>query len=130
MLLNRHLQGFIHILIGISVMMINKAAFSVLMTVMLSGCGGNEPTEQDIRHAVDEMAAQTNQEIEKKVGTLFNDEMMLKVNSLKKLNCIKSKNKIYQCNIDLDVSLPLAGNKKEIVNLTFIQEADSWRLIK
>ncbi|WP_238556052.1 hypothetical protein [Dickeya sp. NCPPB 3274] len=111
-------------------MMINKAAFCALIAVVLSGCGGREPTEQDIRHAVDDMVAQTNQEIKKKVGTLFNDEMVLKINSLKKLNCIRSENKGYQCNVDLDMSLPLVGNKKEIVNFTFIQDDGSWKLIK
>ncbi|ADM99407.1 hypothetical protein BM451_12060 [Dickeya dadantii] len=97
---------------------------------MLSGCGGREPTEQDIGQAVDEMVAQTNQEMKQKVGTLFNDAMVLKINSLKKLNCIRSENKGYQCNVDLDMSLPLVGNKKETVNFTFIQEDGVWKLVK
>ncbi|ANE77673.1 hypothetical protein JFB36_00085 [Dickeya solani] len=97
---------------------------------MLWGCGGREPTEQDIRQAVDDMAAQTNQEMKQKVGTLFNNAMVLKINSLKKLNCIRSENKGYQCNVDLDMSLPLVGNKKEIANFTFIQEDGVWKLVK
>ncbi|MCL6407463.1 hypothetical protein HLB25_20905 [Dickeya dadantii] len=97
---------------------------------MLSGCGGREPTEQDIGQAVDEMVAQTNREMKQKVGTLFNDAMVLKINSLKKLNCIRSENKGYQCNVDLDMSLPLVGNKKETVNFTFIQEDGVWKLVK
>jgi len=87
-----------------SVMMINKAAFCALVAVVLSGCGGREPTEQDIGQAVDEMVAQTNQEMKQKVGTLFN--------------------------VDLDMSLPLVGNKKETVNFTFIQEDGVWKLVK
>ncbi|WP_263066074.1 hypothetical protein [Dickeya dadantii] len=111
-------------------MMINKAAFCALVAVVLSGCGGREPTEQDIRQAVDDMVAQTNREMKQKVGTLFNDAMVLKINSLKKLNCIRSENKGYQCNVDLDMSLPLFGNKKETVNFTFIQEDGVWKLVK
>ncbi|NAT76648.1 hypothetical protein CWD78_03610 [Dickeya dadantii] len=101
-----------------------------MVAVVLSGCGGREPTEQDIGQAVDEMVAQTNQEMKQKVGTLFNDAMVLKINSLKKLNCIRSENKGYQCNVDLDMSLPLVGNKKETVNFTFIQEDGVWKLVK
>ncbi|WP_253940975.1 hypothetical protein [Dickeya dadantii] len=52
-------------------MMINKAAFCALVAVVLSGCGGREPTEQDIGQAVDEMVAQTNQEMKQKSRYAF-----------------------------------------------------------
>ncbi|QYM98369.1 hypothetical protein FGI04_04165 [Dickeya ananatis] len=106
--------------------------WSVVMggVTLLSGCGGVEPTEQEIRQAVDESVMQTNQEIKQRVGSLFNDEMLIKINSLKKLDCIKVEINTYQCNIELDVTPPQGRNKKETVVLFFIQKHDGWKIIK
>ncbi|GAB7216206.1 hypothetical protein [Dickeya oryzae] len=79
---------------------------------LLAGCGGAEPTEQEIRQAVDESVTQTNQEIKQRVGSLFNDEMLIKINSLKRLGCINVKMNTYQCNVELDVTTPQDRNKK------------------
>ncbi|MBP2856345.1 hypothetical protein J8657_01870 [Dickeya oryzae] len=99
-------------------------------TTLLAGCGGAEPTEQEIRQAVDESVTQTNQEIKQRVGSLFNDEMLIKINSLKRLSCINIENNTYQCNVELDITPPQGGNKKETVVLVFIRENGKWQIIK
>ncbi|WP_228669695.1 hypothetical protein [Dickeya parazeae] len=106
--------------------------WSVVMggVTLLAGCGGGEPTEQEIRQAIDESVMQTNQEIKQRVGSLFNDEMLIKINSLKRLGCINVKINTYQCNVELDVTPPQGGNKKETVVLVFIRKHDGWKIIK
>ncbi|WP_226101131.1 hypothetical protein [Dickeya oryzae] len=99
-------------------------------TTLLAGCGGAEPTEQEIRQAVDESVTQTNQEIKQRVGSLFNDEMLIKINSLKRLSCINIENNTYQCNVELDITPPQGGNKKETVVLVFIRENGRCQIIK
>ncbi len=126
--------------IGTSVVMMKRSMWGTPVAILwgvvmvgstlLAGCGGAEPTEQEIRQAVDESVAQTNQEIKQRVGSLFNDEMLIKINSLKILSCIRIKNKTYQCNVELDITPPQGGNKKETVMLVFIQEDGIWKLIK
>ncbi|WP_238554629.1 MULTISPECIES: hypothetical protein [Dickeya] len=106
--------------------------WSVVMggVTLLAGCDGGEPTEQEIRQSIDESVMQTNQEIKQRVGSLFNDEMLIKINSLKRLGCINVKINTYQCNVELDVTPPQGRNKKETVVLFFIRKHGGWKIIK
>ena len=83
-------------------------------TVLLTGCS-REPSESDIKTAYTNEVEHTNA-LTRKFG---GDAMTIKVNDLKKLSCKETSTKDhYQCQVDIDSTLPLIGKHQQKTALT------------
>ncbi len=83
-------------------------------TVLLTGCS-REPSESDIKTAYTNEVEHTNN-LTRKFG---GEAMTIKVNDLKKLSCKETSRKDhYQCQVDIDSTLPLIGKHQQKTALT------------
>jgi len=83
-------------------------------TTFLAGCS-REPSENDIKTAYTNEVEQTNT-LTRKFG---GESLVIKVNDLKKLSCKETRTKgHYQCQVDIDSTLPIIGKHQQKTELT------------
>jgi maltose-binding protein MalE len=86
----------------------------VAATTLLAGCS-REPSESNIKDAYTHEVDQTNN-LTKKFG---GDQMAIKVNGLKKVDCKESSDKgQFNCKVDINLTIPLIGQHDQQTTLT------------
>ena len=92
-------------------MHITKTIFVSFTLILLTACGGREPSESEISNAINKQFAS---QLEQSSG-MFNAED-IKVHHIKKVGCTKADEKSgYLCDVDvdIDVKLPFVGTQKQ-----------------
>ncbi len=97
-----------------------RTALVLSSAVLLAACSG-EPSESDIRSAVDKNIAETN----KAMGD-FGVKAESKVHELKKVGCKEDGKNAYKCDVDIDFEMPLVGRKKAVVPMRFVKASEGW----
>lgn len=90
----------------------------------LAGCGGGEPSESDIAAAIE---VGIKQQLGSMPGGMF-DEDDFKLNSVKKISCAMA-DEGYNCDIEIDMDVPMAGNMKGTRQMRFVEGDDGWTMI-
>jgi len=109
-----------------------KIAAVAIFALSLSGCN-SEPSESDIQQAAQKNIDDTNAQARKVMsGSSINSENMLtKLNSLRKIACDPNgSNSQYKCKVELDITAPFVGHRKNIVELNVIDDNGEWRLVQ
>lgn len=92
----------------------STAILFITATTLLAGCS-REPSESNIKEAYTHEVDQTNS-LTRKFG---GDQMAIKVNDLKKIECKESETKgQFDCKVDIDLTLPLIGQHEQKTTLT------------
>ena len=92
----------------------SSVIFIIAATTLLAGCS-REPSESNIKDAYTHEVDQTNS-LTRKFG---GDQMAIKVNDLKKIECKESEVKgQFDCKVDIDLTLPLIGQHEQKTTLT------------
>ncbi len=103
---------------------------TVIMTMLLTACGSQEPSEKDISEAIQK---QTKAQLEGSTGIFKEEDITIR--HIKKIACSEAEGKSgYLCDvdIDLDIKLPFVGVQKQtgIQSFRFIKNDDGWNVVR
>ena len=109
--------------------------FALLLVV--TGCSG-EPSESDIRAAFERDIAASSQSLNETAqkfggaGKAITDMLgKTEIHSVKKIGCIAAKDAPgFVCDVEMDMTAPLAGRKKDMTSARFVKGPDGWVVTK
>lgn len=105
--------------------------------LLLSGCLG-EPSETDLRSAVEKSLHQESAALNKagealgEAGKTLTDMLTGKeLHGVRKIGCVSAQNAPgYVCDVELDMTVPVAGRSRETISARFVKGPDGWVMIK
>lgn len=99
------------------------------VSFMLTGCD-SAPSDNDVATAMKQSVDQMNEQSKSIAGgNNIPDSMLVKLNSAKKVSCAdKASDGSYKCKVDVDMTLPLVGNRKGISEIDFIKTDSGWKI--
>jgi len=93
----------------------------LLAASALSGCSG-EPSSTDIERAVRSNVEHSNKQT-KKAG------LVLEVHEVRKVACAAAQGSAgFNCDIELDATVPFAGRSKGVKQVRFVKASDGWQV--
>lgn len=109
------------------------AALAAVLVLLLAGCLG-EPSETDIRAALERNIAKNNESLNQTTqmfggaGKILTDMIgKAEIHSVKKIGCVAAKDAPgYVCDVELDMTVPLTGRKKDMTTARFVKGPDGW----
>jgi len=106
----------------------------VLFVIALGGCSG-EPSSVDIEKAIKALVEQENQQLKQTAGKLGGkgaaDDYLTKVHEVRKIACTAAQGSSgFNCDVEMDLSMPLAGRQKAVKQLRFVKSSDGWQVTK
>jgi hypothetical protein len=101
------------------------------------GCSG-EPSEKDIRAALDKDAAKQSQALNQTAqmfggaGKTLTDMIgTMEIHAVKKIGCVEAKDAPgFVCDVEIDMTVPLAGRTKDMTSARFVKSPDGWVVVK
>jgi hypothetical protein len=91
---------------------VSYLSLMIVAMTLLAGCS-REPSESNIK------AAYTHDQTNNLTRKFGGDQMAIKVNGLKKIDCKESSDKgQFNCKVDIDLTLPLIGQHDQQTTLT------------
>ena len=105
----------------------------------LAGCSG-EPSEEEIvklvKKGVDEgnaQAARMTRGLSSIMGgapaMIDPNSMKTELHSVKKIGCSAAQGESgYVCDLELDITVPLAGRNKQVIKWRFVKGSDGWQM--
>lgn len=107
---------------------ITNTVIVALLALTLTACS-KEPSGGDIEQAVKANVDQSNQEVRKLGGKLISDDMLTKVHEVKKVACATTEGSAgFNCDVELDVTVPFIGRSKKVAQLRFVKGSDGWQM--
>ena len=98
------------------------SVFALLLALVLAACSG-EPSNSDIEKAYQAGIDQANQLREKIPYPGANFEL----HKVKKVSCKSAEGSSgYNCDVELDMTMPLLGRTQRIVNVRMVKGDDGW----
>ena len=109
------------------------AALAAALALLLAGCLG-EPSDADIRAALERNIAKNSESLNRTTQMFggagqFLADMIGKaeIHSVRKIDCVAAKDAPgYVCDIELDMTVPLTGRKKDMTSARFVKGPDGW----
>lgn len=101
------------------------------------GCSG-EPSEVDIRAAFEKDLAKTAQSLDEAgkmfggAGKAFTDSLgKTQLHAVKKIGCTEAKEAPgFVCDVEVDMTVPIAGRSKEMTTVRFVKGPDGWVMMQ
>lgn len=105
----------------------------LVLLLFAVGCSG-EPSEKDIRAALDKDAAKHSQALNQTAqvfggaGKALTDMIgTMEIHAVKKIGCVEAKDAPgFVCDVEVDMTSPLAGRKKDMTSARFVKGPDGW----
>lgn len=109
------------------------AVLAALLVLLAAGCSG-EPSDADIRAALEKNIAANSESLNKTTrmfggaGQFLTDMIgKAEIHSVKKIGCVAAKDAPgYVCDVELDMTVPLTGRKKDMTSARFVKGPDGW----
>ncbi len=109
----------------------------VAASLLAAGCSG-EPSEADIKAAFEKDMAKTAQSIDEAgkilggVGKALTDSLgKTELHAVKKIGCAEAKDAPgFVCDVEVDMTVPLAGRSTETATVRFVEGPDGWVVVK
>ncbi len=104
------------------------ALILLAVSVMLVGCSG-EPSESDIRSALDKDVAQSAATMKAMTGSsnLFGKT---EIHSVKKIRCKEANDSSgFYCDFEIDITAPMVGRQKDVGKALFVKAKDGWTAV-
>lgn len=98
---------------------------TTLSFLLLTGCGGSEPSEADMRSALDHQLEGANSFI----GRLGADQKVEILNLTKHQCKEKQDSTAVICSFTVKMKLPMLGEQEQTTENAFIKGPDGWRLL-
>jgi len=113
------------------------AAALAVFLLFTAGCSG-EPSEADIRAAFEKDITKSSESLNKTAqmfggaGKAFTDMLgKAEIHSVKKISCVQATNEPgYVCDVEVDMTVPLTGRKKDMTQARFVKGPDGWVVAK
>jgi len=112
------------------------AALLAALALLAAGCSG-EPSDADIRSALEKDMAKTAQSINKTTqmfggaGKALSEMMKTEIHAVKKIGCVESKDSPgYVCDFEVDMTAPVTGRGKETAKARFVKGPEGWVVVK
>ena len=107
------------------------------VSLLTVGCSG-EPSEADIRAAFEKDVAKTAQSLDQAgkmfggVGKSFTDSLgKTELHAVKKIGCAEAKEAPgFVCDVEVDMTVPIAGRSKEMTTVRFVKGPDGWVVVQ
>ena len=94
---------------------------------MLTAC---QPTDADIRAAVQRDVDQTNQQMAEMVGAKQSQDYKIKLISTKKIDCKEASGQGgYVCDVETEMDNPFLGKQKKVLSSRFVKASEGWTLV-
>lgn len=109
------------------------AACIAALLFLATGCSG-APSEADIRAAFEKNIAKSTASLNETAqmfggaGKAFTDMLgKAEIHSVKKIGCVEAKDAPgYVCDVEIDMTVPLTGRKKDMTTARFVKGPDGW----
>ena len=104
----------------------NKTLIVALLAsaFVLAACSG-EPSQGQVETAVQKNVEEANARVSQFSGKLSPD-MQTKLNSAKKVSCTKETDKVYKCDVEVDLTMPMGGAVKKMLPVRLVNGSDGW----
>lgn len=94
----------------------------IISSFLLAGCD-SEPSEQDISVALNKSIESGNSAI-RAINPNASQEMLRKLNSVKKIDCVKESDKSYKCNAEISIN-----NENRTAPVKLLKTESGWKVI-
>jgi outer membrane murein-binding lipoprotein Lpp len=94
----------------------------ILSSFLLAGCD-SEPSENDISNALNKSIESGNSAV-RAINPNAPEAMLRKLNSVKKIDCIKESDKSYKCNAEVSIN-----NENRTTPVNLLKTDDGWKAI-
>lgn len=109
------------------------AACLAALLLLAAGCSG-APSEADIRAAFEKNIAKSTASLNETAqmfggaGKAITDMLgKAEIHSVKKIGCVEAKDAPgYVCDVEIDMTVPLTGRKKDMTTARFVKGPDGW----
>lgn len=112
---------------------------ALLVAVLLAaaGCSG-EPSETDIRAAFEKDSVKNNASLNEAgkvmggAGKALTDMIgKTEIHAVKKIDCVAAQNAPgFVCDVELDITVPLTGRTRDMVQARLVKGPEGWVLAK
>ena len=107
------------------------------LVLLAAGCS-RAPSEADIKAAFEKDMAKTAQSIDEAgkmfggVGKSLTDSLgKMELHAVKKIGCTEAKDAPgFVCDVEIDMTVPIAGRSKEMTTARFVKGPDGWIVVK
>jgi hypothetical protein len=108
-----------------------------ILVLLAAGCSG-APSETDIKAAFEKDMAKTAQSIDEAgkmfggMGKSLTDSLgKMELHAVKKIGCTEAKDAPgFVCDVEIDMTVPIAGRSKEMATARFVNGPDGWIVVK
>jgi len=94
----------------------------IISCFILSGCD-SEPSENDISNALNQSIESGNSAV-RAINPNASQQMLRKLNSVKKIDCVKESDKSYKCNAEVAIN-----NENRTTSVRLLKTDDGWKAI-
>lgn len=104
----------------------------VLLGMVLTGCSG-EPTEADLKKALQAEMDETNQLAQTMLGQDEGTKAATTIHAVNKLRCEQTEEEEvvgYRCQVALDITYPPAKRQKRKASIRMGKEDNNWVIVK
>ncbi len=104
----------------------------VLLGAALSGCSG-EPTEIDLKRALQAEMERTNELAQSMLGEEVGATVAITIHAIEKLNCGQSEvdgEQGYRCRVEMDITYPPDKRQKRRASIRMVKEDNGWTVVK
>lgn len=96
---------------------------TAILLLVLGGCS-SEPSADDIEKA---LKANTEQAVQKAKSLGMENMFNITLHAVKKLGCSPAQGEAgYNCDVEMDATLPLAGRTKNVAKVRLVKGSDGW----
>jgi outer membrane murein-binding lipoprotein Lpp len=94
----------------------------IISSFLLAGCD-SEPSENDISNALNQSIESGNSAV-RAINPNASQQMLRKLNSVKKIDCAKESDKSYKCNAEISIN-----NENRTTPVRLLKTDDGWKVI-
>lgn len=111
--------------LSVSILISQKICLLALASILLVGCS-RAPSSSDIEAAYRAEVEPVNAMSRKISG----EALIIQVNSVEKKSCEKIDPEHYLCQVEIDSTLPLVGQRKTATELKLAKPDGQWKIIR
>ena len=97
----------------------------VVAALALIACSSG-PSESDIQALLEAQVTQTNSMLKGMVGSDMASEMQAKIHEVTLHGCDEIRDATYRCDVEVDLSVPMAGRTTTRSSMTLTQTEAGW----
>ena len=108
----------------------------VTAALLLAACSGGEPSNDDIKAALDQELNKANEQMKQQLeqakaanpqaAAMFDGDFQVKVDSIEKTGGCKKVESAYVCDVKMSITMPMIGTQTQTVPVRLVQTDGKW----